>query len=187
MFASGSKRDERAIMARTTGPPADNGILPREGWLPFALLSILTAAILYAAYQRTPILAHDIAEVFTFVIAISIFMLTWNARTLIDNHYFIFIGIAYLYIGAVDYLHALSFVGVFSREHHSTSIELWFAARCIQALTLLLAPLFVTERCGPGTSSPPIPRPRLSWSGWWFSGSFRTTTYRAKDSRMQKR
>lgn len=135
-----------------SGSPAGNSTSPQQKWLTLALWVLLAAAALYVGYLRTPVLAHDMAEAFTFVVAFSIFLLTWNARGLIDNHYFIFIGIAYLYVGAIDYVHTLSFEGVFTREHYSESIELWFAARYLQAASLLVAPLFASRKIRPGVA-----------------------------------
>jgi len=156
---------------RQAGSPADNGFLPQERWLPLAFSAIVTAATLYAAYQRTPVLAHDIAEMFSFVVAFGIFMLTWNARKLIDNHYFLFLGIAYLYIGAIDYMHALSLEGVFSTEHHTTSIELWYAARYLQGFALLLAPLFVSRKIRSGVTLAAFAAVALALLGAVYSGT----------------
>lgn len=164
--------DENAGTGRVTGSPADNGFLPQGRWLPLAFSSLLVAAALYAVFRQTPILAHDIAEMFSFVVAFGIFMLTWNARKLIDNHYFIFLGIAYLYVGVIDYVHALSFEGVFTREHHGASIELWFAARYLQGFALLLAPLFVSRRIRPGLTLAAFAAVALALLGAVYYGIF---------------
>ncbi|MBM2827773.1 MAG: hypothetical protein HW408_305 [Actinobacteria bacterium] len=141
----------------TTGFPKGREVPPREKWLPFALAVLVVPAVLYAVYMRNPVLAHDIAEDFSIIVACGIFMLTWNARFFIDNHYFIFLGIAYLFVGLIDFLHTISFTGVFTAEHHSNSIELWFAARFLQSFALLAAPLFVSRKT----------RPALVFSGFF--------------------
>jgi len=132
-----------------TGSFTGGGFPPREKWLPLALAVLIVPAVLYAVYWRNPVLAHDLAETFSVVVACGIFMLTWNARNFIDNHYFIFLGIAYLFVGLIDFLHSVSFAGVFTVEHHSDSIELWFAARFLQSFALLAAPLFVSRKVRP--------------------------------------
>jgi PAS domain S-box-containing protein len=123
--------------------------LPREKWLPLAPIVLFIPAVLFLAYRWNPRFSHHLAETFSVIVACSVFMLTWNARKFIDNHYFIFLGIAYLFVGVIDYLHALSFDGVFTSEGHNRSIELWFAARFLQSLALLSAPLFVSRKTRP--------------------------------------
>jgi hypothetical protein len=102
--------DERAGTVHVTGLPANLGFLPQERWLPLAFPGLLVAAAPCVAFRQTPVLAHLIAGMFRFVVAFGIFMLFWNARKLIGNHYFIFLflGIAYPYVGVIDYMHALS-------------------------------------------------------------------------------
>ncbi|MBI5905067.1 MAG: PAS domain S-box protein [Deltaproteobacteria bacterium] len=125
-------------------------VFPREQWIRFGVVGLLVPAILYAAYRNNPVLSHDITEMFSVIVACGIFMLTWNARELIDNHYFVFLGIAYLFVGAIDYLHTLSFAGTISRESHGVSIELWFAARYLQSFALVAAPVFAYRKTRPG-------------------------------------
>ncbi|MBI5576278.1 MAG: PAS domain S-box protein [Deltaproteobacteria bacterium] len=118
--------------------------------LPGLAIGVLgVPAALIAAYWWNPVLSHDIAETFSIIVACGVFMLTWNARKFIDNHYFIFLGIAYLFVGLIDFLHTISFAGVFSAQHHSDSIELWFAARYLQSFALLAAPFFVSRKTSP--------------------------------------
>jgi len=164
--------DERSDTGRVTGSPADKEFLPQERWLPLAFSGLLAAVALYVAFRRTPVLAHDIAEMFSFVVAFGIFMLTWNARKLIDNHYFVFLGIAYLNVGAIDYVHTLSFKGVFTWERHGSSIELWFAARYLQSIALLLAPLFVSRRVRPGLTLAAFAAAALALLGAVYFGIF---------------
>jgi PAS domain S-box-containing protein len=172
MFPPGGRVDERAATEHVTGSPADNEILPQERWLPLAIPGILAAVTLYVVFRHSPVLAHDIAEMFSIVVAFGIFMLTWNARKLIDNHYFLFLGIAYLYVGVIDYVHALSFEGAFTRENHSASIELWFAARYLQGFALLLAPLFVSRKIRPGVTLAAFAAVALALLGAVYYGIF---------------
>lgn len=164
--------DAKTDTISVTGSPAGTGFHPQERWLPLAILGFLVATAFYAIFLQAPVLAHDVAEMFSFVVAFGIFMLTWNARKLIDNHYFIFLGIAYLFVGMIDYLHALSFEGVFTREHHSASIELWFAARYLQSFALLLAPLFVSRKIRPWVTLAAFAAVALALLGGVYVGSF---------------
>jgi len=132
------------------GSAVERSFSTREKWIRLAVVGLLVPAVLYATYRENPVLSHNITEMFSVVVACGIFMLTWNARDFIDNHYFVFLGIAYLFVGAIDYLHTLSFAGTFTRETHGVSIELWFAARYLQSFALLAAPLFAYRKTRPG-------------------------------------
>jgi PAS domain S-box-containing protein len=128
-----------------------NRSTPWVKWLGVAFAALFVPAFLLMAYRQNPVLSHDVAEMFSVVVACGVFMLTWNARDFIDNRYFIFLGSAYLFVGGIDYLHSLTFAGVFSPERHSSSIELWFASRFLQSFALLAAPLFVSRKTRPVT------------------------------------
>lgn len=133
-----------------TGSPKQSIFLPWEKWIPLAPVVLFIPAVLFLAYQWNPSFSHNLAEMFSIVVACSVFMLTWNARKFIDNHYFIFLGIAYLFVGIIDYLHAVLFESLFSPNRHSPSIEIWFVARFLQSFALLSAPLFVSRKIRPG-------------------------------------
>jgi len=75
-------------------------------------------------------------------------MIAWNSRKFIDNNYLMFIGIAYLFIGLLDMVHMLSYkgMGVFQGYGANLPTQLWIAARYVEGLTLLTAPLFMSNR-----------------------------------------
>jgi len=151
----------------TDAPPPLAG-----NWLRTVPGLLLVPAVLYAAYYKSPGLAHDLAETFSVVVAFAIFMLTWNARNLIDNHYFLFLGIGYLYVGGIDYLHSVSFDGVFTTEHHGVSIEWWFASRFLQSLALLAAPLFAVRKIRPAIAFAGMSTAAIALAGFAYYGYF---------------
>ena len=59
--------DERTDTMRVTGSPAGTGFLSQERWLPLAFSGILMAAVLFAASRWSTFLAHDLAEMFSFL------------------------------------------------------------------------------------------------------------------------
>ncbi len=111
------------------------------------LVALLTLAVLYASSLHNYLLFHSLAEVFSIVIAIGIFMVAWNTRRYTNNHYLLLIGVAYLFIGALDFVHMLAYEGmnVFIGSGVNTAAELWIAARYLEALTFLVAP-FMLDR-----------------------------------------
>jgi PAS domain S-box-containing protein len=103
---------------------------------------------LCAVSFRNYLLFHSAAEIFSIVIGCGIFMVAWNARSLLDNHYFLLLGIASLSISVLDVFHTLAYqgMGVFTGYGPDLATQLWVAARAMQALSLLIAPLFIHRR-----------------------------------------
>ncbi|MBP0004740.1 MAG: response regulator [Cyanobacteria bacterium SBC] len=109
-------------------------------------LGILAGIAITVFYNY--ILFHSLAELFSIVIAYSIFIVAWNTKTFHKNSYFLLIGIAYLFIGVIDTFHVFSYkgMGVFSRENLSDlSTQLWISARYLESISLFLA-LFLYDK-----------------------------------------
>jgi len=113
-----------------------------------ALSSLLVLIGLYTASQYNYLLFHGIAEVFSIVIACGIFMVAWNTRNFSSNPYLLHIGIAYLFIAVVDFVHTLSFAGmnIFVGYDANAPTQLWIAARYMESLTLLAVPILLNFR-----------------------------------------
>ena len=116
------------------------------------LISVLTGAgvlaFLYFISQSNYLLFHSLAEMFSIVIAFSIFVVAWNSRRLLENGYLLFLGVAYLFIGSLDLIHTLAYtgMGVFPGTGTNLATELWIAARYMESLSILLAPVFLGRR-----------------------------------------
>jgi PAS domain S-box-containing protein len=108
--------------------------------------SILFGLYLTSLYSY--LLFHSLAEIFSIIIACGIFMIAWNSRRFLDNHYLLFIGIAYLFVGGLDLVHTLAYkgMGVFSGYNANLPTQLWIAARYLQSISLLLAPLWIGRK-----------------------------------------
>ncbi|PKN35371.1 MAG: hypothetical protein CVU61_03615 [Deltaproteobacteria bacterium HGW-Deltaproteobacteria-19] len=111
------------------------------------LVGFLLAA-LFLAKVHNYLLYHAIAEGFSIVIACTIFVVVWNARRVLDNHYLLLIGISLLSSAALDFVHILSYPGMGVFPGHSADLpeQLWISARFIESLSFLVAPLFVRHR-----------------------------------------
>jgi PAS domain S-box-containing protein len=152
--------------------PTESAPSPTTAWFRLALGLLLIPIVLYGAYSESPSLAHDLAEMFSVIVACGIFMLTWNARNLIDNHYVVFLGIAYLFVGGLDYLHGVSFSGNLTPRYHNVSIEFWFASRYLQSLALLAAPLFAVRKIRPVAALSVLSAVALALFGAVYHGFF---------------
>ncbi len=94
------------------------------------------------------LLFHSVVEMFTIAVAWSVFFLAWNTRRFLDNHYLLLIGIASLFVGALDLLHLLTYkgMGVLPGRTANLPTQFWIAGRYTQGLSFLVAPLFLRRK-----------------------------------------
>ncbi|HDS63131.1 MAG TPA: PAS domain S-box protein [Methanofollis liminatans] len=118
--------------------------MEREGFY-LALLIIIAGAAATRLYSY--LLFHVFAEVFSIIIAGSIFTLAWNTRRFQKSDFLIFIGIAFLFIGFIDLVHTLAYHGMnILPDDPNIPTQLWIAARSLQAAALLAAPLMLRRQ-----------------------------------------
>lgn len=108
----------------------------------------LAAAALYQASRVSYLLFHCLAEIFSIVIAAGIFVVAWNSRRFQTSDYLTFMGLAFLFIAALDTLHMLYFRGmnVLKEDDGNRATQLWIAARAVQAASFLVAPVYLRRR-----------------------------------------
>jgi PAS domain S-box-containing protein len=113
------------------------------------LLCVLTG--LYLCSLHSFLLFHSLVELFSIAVAGGIFMLAWNARAIMQNNYFLFLGIAYFFVGVLGLFHILSYkgMGIFEGDEANMATQFWVGARYIEACSLLAAPLFFTRKLRP--------------------------------------
>ena len=111
--------------------------LRRHGWAIGLGAAVVLGLYLTSIYSY--LLFHTLSELFSIVVAFSIFVITWNCRHFIQNGYLVFIGIAYLSLGLLDLLHTLSYAGMPVFPGYSfIANQLWIAARFMESLALLV-------------------------------------------------
>ena len=133
------------VVSRACLPPMKTGKLQ---WYLTVLAGALVLFGLYMASRYNYLLFHSIAEIFSIIVAVAIFIIAWNSRRFLDNGYFLFLGIAFLFVGALDLLHTLVYPGmeVFPEHGTNTAAQLWVSARYLQSLSLLIAPLIIGRK-----------------------------------------
>jgi len=114
----------------------------------YALRAGLIFAALIIISRFNYLLFHSLAELFSVVVAFSIYVLAWNARRYMHNGYFLLLGIAFLFVGLLDVLHTLAYegMGVFSQPGANLATQLWISTRYMQSLSFLLALFFLNRR-----------------------------------------
>jgi PAS domain S-box-containing protein len=92
-------------------------------------------------------LFHFLIEFFSIIIAFGVFLLAWNSRRFIKSDYYLLLGVAYLFVAAIDLLHALAYkgMGVFLNDGANLPTQLWIIARYLESMTLLIAPVFISR------------------------------------------
>lgn len=112
------------------------------------LLWLLLFFVLYLISLQNYLVFHSISEIFGVVIACGAFMVTWHCRKYIDNHYLLFIGIAYLFVAFVDFMHTLTYkgMGAFDNSEPNIPTQLWVCARYLESLSLLVAFFFLKKK-----------------------------------------
>jgi PAS domain S-box-containing protein len=114
-----------------------------------ALWTICLSA-LFLTSRFNYLLFQGLAVAFSVVVACGVFMVAINASRFMDSTYFQVIGIAYLFVGGLDFIHTLAYRGMGVFEGNSTNLptQLWIAARYMESLSLLISPLFINKRVG---------------------------------------
>lgn len=103
---------------------------------------------LYVSSLYSYLLFHALGELFSILVAWSIFIIVWNTREAIDNGYLVLMGVAYLFVGSLDLVHTLAFRGmnVFAGYDANLPTQLWVAARYMESGSFLIAPCFLKRK-----------------------------------------
>ena len=112
------------------------------------LYAVLLVLIILALSSRHGyLLFHSLVEMFSIVVAFAVFIVTWNSRRMFDNPFLLLVGIAYLFIGALDLLHTLTFtgMGVFP-DHEYFANQFWVATRALEAISLVTGFWFLAKK-----------------------------------------
>jgi PAS domain S-box-containing protein len=116
------------------------------------ITGVLIVAGLYASSLYSYLLFHSLVELFCILTAFVIFVLAWHTRYIQDNRYLLFIGIASLFVGAIELLHVFAYkgMGVFAGYSADLPTQLWIAFRYLFSLSFLAAPFFIKGKLPAG-------------------------------------
>jgi len=119
--------------------------LPKYGTALFLVLSI---CVLYVVSRYNYLLFHSTVDIATVFIAACVFIIIWNTRHLIDNNYFLYVAIAFLFFAFLDFIHLLGYknMGVFPQYGTNLATSLYIASRYILSISLIVAPLFISRK-----------------------------------------
>jgi signal transduction histidine kinase/CheY-like chemotaxis protein len=110
-------------------------------------IATITAVVLciYFSGNYAYVLFHGLVEVVSIAIAFAMFVLVWNTREYLANNYLRLLGIGYAFSALIDLFHTFAFQGmtVFTGYGANLAPQLWLAARYLQTVTLVAAPLVI--------------------------------------------
>ncbi|HAR96941.1 MAG TPA: hypothetical protein DCR97_13440 [Deltaproteobacteria bacterium] len=111
------------------------------------LLAVWSVPLLYLISRYSYNLFHSLADGLSIVIAACAFVVVWNSRRNVDNHYFTYLGISLLFFAFLDLIHMLGNknMGVFP-GYGNLGPTFYIAGRYVLSLSLLIAPFFINRR-----------------------------------------
>lgn len=107
---------------------------------------IFVLLMIYLSFANY-LLFHSLVEIFSIIIAFNIFIIVLNTLEINQNNYFLFLGVAYAFIGSLDLLHTLAYkgMGVFPSYGANLPTQLWVLTRYVEAISLLVAIMLVKK------------------------------------------
>jgi hypothetical protein len=124
-------------------------VVPAHFFYPLSGAAVLLGLTLIS--RHSAVLMHTLVEMFSIVVACSIFMIAWNTRRFLSNNYILFIGISFLFVSVFDLLHTVAYQGQNTVPGFDDNIatQLWITARFMGSTSLLIAPLLMESRLRP--------------------------------------
>ncbi len=109
---------------------------------------VIICALLYFRYNSSILLFHTLAELFSIFVGLLMLVVVLNTQHFVRNDFLIFLGIGYFSISVLDALHAFTIKGMpfFNITDGEITIHLWIYSRIFEALLLLVAPIYLTNR-----------------------------------------
>ena len=110
---------------------------------------ILLYPILYLFQSYNYLLFHSTVELISVIASVLVFVIVMNVWSYLDkNNFLSYIGIAFLFIGIVDFLHMLAYqnMQIFIGFDSNLPTQLWILARYIQVLSLLIATILIHSK-----------------------------------------
>ncbi len=127
-------------------PYTRNKTLPVRHFLNVIIISA-SIIILHIIALHDYLLFHILIELFSVIVAFSLFSITWNSQKMIDNQYLVIVGIAAFFIGLLDLLHAITYKGmdiIPGTIYYAN--QFWIATRFLESITLLIGFLFLSKK-----------------------------------------
>jgi signal transduction histidine kinase len=132
-------------MYKELAPSSMHDRITKNIFTALAVIGLFTGLYILSRYNYA--FFHSLADMVTVFIAGSVFIVVWNGRRLLDNHYYLYVGIAFLSFALLDFIHLLGNrdMGVFP-QYGNLGPTLYIASRYVLSLSLIIAPLFIRRK-----------------------------------------
>ncbi len=142
--------------------------------LPQLVTPALISGICVAAGYIHYLLFHTLAEFFSIIIALTAMVVASTSRHFTRNHFTVFVAVAIGWCAALDLMHTLTYKGMqlLATPDAGQATKFWLAARFMQALALLAAPLFLRRSVQVNQLHARFGLLVVAVSVWIFSGTF---------------
>ena len=122
-------------------------LVDRDVVIPFIVFTFAVCG-LYVSSLSSYLLFHALVEIFCILVLLGSFVVAWNSRRQLDNHYFLFLAISFLSSGTFELLHTLAYKGlsIFPGYDANLPTQFWIASRYVFSLSFLIAPVFIGRR-----------------------------------------
>jgi signal transduction histidine kinase/DNA-binding response OmpR family regulator len=107
-------------------------------------LPLLWTILLLAVSQLAYTWFHSLAELFTVVIGISLYLVAVQTFTFTSNRYLLIVAVGFFWSSVIDIFHTLTYEGMGHASSYppDTPPLLWMCARSLQVVAFLVAPLW---------------------------------------------
>ena len=112
-------------------------------YVSWSLFFLLGTFGLFLISRRDFLLFHSIVEMAAVAVAVTVFSIGWNARSIVRNNTLLILSLAYLPVAALDFFHAFSYKGMGLLAAGGTNVptQFWTAGRYLESAAFLGAAL----------------------------------------------
>ncbi|GFO62377.1 PAS domain-containing protein [Geomonas paludis] len=117
--------------------------------IPFLLLELFGSTLYVVLDVPSYLTFHNTVEIFSVMVSLSIFGVGWFSYSQSRDRHTLFLAVAFLGIGLMDFMHTLAYAGMpplITPNTPNKSTQFWIAVRLFSAAAFL-ASAFVDERC----------------------------------------
>jgi signal transduction histidine kinase len=111
-------------------------------------IGFTVGVVLYLISRERYLLFHGLVEVFSVMVAFTVFAIGWNSSRFTKTSFFVYLGVAYLFVGFIELLHTFAYsgMGIFPEYDANLPTQLWIAARYMESTSLLVILYFRNKR-----------------------------------------
>lgn len=140
---------------------------------PFLILEAFHARLYHVMETASYLVFHNTAETFSIVVSLSLFGVGWYTYSQSKDGHMLFLSTAFLAIGLMDFMHALSYTGMpyfFTPNSANKSTQFWIAVRLFTACVFLISAYVYPESKSRLLSKPVLLAAALAVSWLVFTG-----------------